>query len=116
MRDVNMGAGSGVIDPNRGANYTNQAGPPLRSIARSLAYKAIDTERDYQDAGKGNAARHEEKKMTVGEFICCMDEYISKARAEWVKAGGVPASLHDIRKVAGLAVQCMELHGAPLRQ
>lgn len=90
----------------------------LHTVAsRAEVYSAIDGERDYQDAGKGNARRHPEspKAMSVGEFILCMEEYLAKARLEWAKAGGIPLALHDIRKVTALGVQCMELHGAPRR-
>jgi hypothetical protein len=75
-------------------------------------FNVIEGERAYQDAGTGNAARHEEKAMSVGEFILCMEEYCAKERAAWCKAGGVTPSLHEIRKVTALGVHCMELHGA----
>lgn len=101
-------SGSGVVDPIQLKGK--------RSWRREHVYEAVDTERAYQDAGKGNAARHEQKAMTVGEFICCMEEYVAKARAEWVKAGGVQPALHDVRKAVALGVQCMEFHGAPPRQ
>jgi hypothetical protein len=87
----------------------------MPQASRTRVYSAVDSERLYQDAGKGNAARHDEKAMSPGEFIVCMEEYLAKARAAWCKAGGVEPSLHEIRKVTALGVHCMELHGAPFR-
>lgn len=83
---------------------------------RDTVYDAIDSERDYQDARKGNARRHDDRPMSVGEFIACMETYLTKARDAWARAGGVSRSLHEIRKVAALAVHCMEQHGAPMRE
>jgi hypothetical protein len=87
-------------------------------VPRAVVYAVIDGERDYQEAGKGNAQRHPDadKAMTPGEFILCMEKCLSDARDAWYKPQGGQASLEFVRKVAGLAVQCMELHGAPRRQ
>lgn len=85
-------------------------------VSRAEVYSVIDGERDYQDAGKGNAKRHEgQKAMSPGEFILCMEKCLSDARNVWYTPNGGTDSLPFIRKVAGLAVQAMELHGAPPR-
>jgi hypothetical protein len=85
---------------------------------REDVYKAIDSERAYQDAGKGNAKRHASapKTMSPGEFILCMEQCLSDARATWYKPDGGEACLDFVRKVSALGVHCMELHGAPLRE
>lgn len=83
---------------------------------RLIVYAAIDTERAYQDAQVGNAKRHEgQPPMTPGEHILCMEKCLQDARDIWYKPEGGQACLDHIRKVAALAVQCMERHGAPSR-
>lgn len=84
---------------------------------RAFVYTAIDSERDYQDAQKGNALRHENMPaMTPGEYILCMEKCLADARVEWYKPNGGVACLDHVRKVAALGVACMELHGAPFRK
>lgn len=85
--------------------------------SRSMVYAAIDSERNYQDAGAGNAARHpnQPKSMTPGEHILCMEKCLADARDAWYKPDGGTACLDFIRKVTALGVQCMEHHGAPPR-
>lgn len=85
--------------------------------SRSEAYNAIDTERDYQDAGKGNAKRHSDMPvMTPGEIILCMEKCLSDGRTAWYAPNGGTACLPFLRKVAALAVQAMEMYGAPIRE
>ncbi len=80
---------------------------------RSEVYAVIDGERDYQDAGRGNAKRHD--GMTPGEFILCMEKCLQDARVAWYAPNGGVACLDHVRKVSALGVQCMEVHGAPAR-
>lgn len=83
---------------------------------RKQVYEAIDTERDYQDAGRGNAKRHEgQPEMTPGEHLLCMEKCLTDARESWYKPDGGAACLDHVRKVAALAVACMERYGAPRR-
>lgn len=87
-----------------------------RSVERQLAYLAIDTERQYQNAGQGNAQRHVgAAPLTPGELILCMEKCLTDAREAWYKPDGGQACLPFVRKVAALAVQCMERYGAPMR-
>lgn len=84
---------------------------------REIVYSVIDGERNYQDAGQGNAERHEGMPdMTPGEIILCMEKLLDDARRTWYSPNGGKACLHDIRKIAAMGVQCMELHGAPHRE
>lgn len=86
-------------------------------INRNAVYYAIDGERDYQDAQKGNARRHEgQPEMTPGEIILCMEKCLSDAREAWYKPDGGTACLPFVRKVTALGVFAMELYGAPRRQ
>ncbi len=83
--------------------------------SRQAAYEAIDSERDYQDSlwpGHTDVAN----PLTIGEFLLLIDQYVHFARDQWVvESKPELETLHDIRKIAGIAVNCMEQHGAPKR-
>ncbi len=88
--------------------------------ARSEVYKALDSERDYQDhrwAGyAGLDGKHESATdRTLDEFILYMEEYLRKAREASV-SGDEAESLNAVRKVTALGVGCMERLGAPQRE
>jgi hypothetical protein len=79
-------------------------------VTRQEVYKAIDSERDYQEAKWGGHS-HE-----VGAYITMLRTYISRADEAWTSNNGDDAALEMVRKVASIAVHCMEEHGAPLRK
>jgi hypothetical protein len=83
---------------------------------RADVYKLIDGERDYQEGLWGSAVVHA-NELSVGDFVLMVEEYAARARKEWV---GQPypevKALDHMRKIAGIAVRCMEIHGAPPRQ
>lgn len=87
-------------------------------VARSEVYAAIDSERDFQDKfvipERGYYPTH-----TLGEFVLMLNQYAAQAMQKWThhkdSALGDEESLHEVRKVAALAVRCMEQHGAPKR-
>ena len=84
---------------------------------REEVYAAIDSERAYQDAQKGNSKRHDgQPQMSPGEFILVLEHLLLQARTEWYRPDGGVSCLEHIRKVAGSATQCMEVHGAPPRK
>ena len=88
----------------------------MDTTTRLKAYSAVDSERNYQDAGRGNAKRHEDMpEMTPGEFLLCREHCLATARASWYKPDGSVACLDHVRKITALGVQCMEIHGAPHR-
>lgn len=83
---------------------------------RDAVYRAIDSERDYQDRFWPGREQGGANRLTVGEFVLLLEEYILKARAEWtVEAKPEVNTLDMVRKVAGIAVNCMEQNGAPMR-
>jgi len=90
----------------------------MNSVPRSEVYKAIDSERDYQDGRIAEKFGHQPDEPThpVAAEILMMESYVARARAAWVDNKGVEPALHMVRKVAGLAVRCMEHHGAPMRK
>lgn len=85
-----------------------------QSISRELVYRHIDKERDYQEFL--SKLKQVKRDHSVGEFLILLHEYIEKAMNSWVTHDGNYHALVDIRKVAALAVQCLENHGCPERQ
>lgn len=89
--------------------------------SRQEVYAAIDTERAYQDkqwpsaewSGDNNVSPN---ALSIGEFILLMEEYASQARYSWTREKRPEMNaLNIVRKIAGIAVNCMEQHGAPKR-
>ncbi len=85
---------------------------------QSDIYAAIESERAYQDAlWKDSEHPEHSNPLTIGEFILLIEEYAMKARKEWSEEPKPEiAALNTIRKIAGIAVNCMEQHGAPQRE
>lgn len=79
-------------------------------MERSRVYEIIDSERDYQDK-KWSGQKHE-----PGAYILLLEEYVKRAREIWANSDGDLPALDCVRKVAGIAVHCMEEHGAPSRK
>jgi hypothetical protein len=79
---------------------------------REEVFKVIDGERDYQDNLKlGPDGRTDGKKKTIGDYLTLIRDYLRKADAAHTgNPGNVPA-LHQIRKAAAIAVQCLETIG-----
>lgn len=87
-------------------------------ITRDEVYALIDGERYYQDNvikpdinRTGSAGMH-----SVGEFLVMMDTYLKRAMRAWTEGAGDRDASDNIRKVAGIAVTCMEQNGAPERE
>lgn len=90
-------------------------GPPF---PRDSAYYAIDTERDYQDALGEDRCEFEQNRMrnhSVGDHLVMLKVYVDRALLAWTDNPGDAKALDVVRKVAGIAVRCMEYHGAPER-
>lgn len=93
--------------------------PPM--CDRATVYKAIDSERDYQQKKwRHIRGEHElkESQHPVSSWILFMEEYLARARR--FSTGGETGMAHvntmsEIRKVAALAVACMEHRGTCLR-
>ena len=85
---------------------------------RNEVYAAIDSERNYQDARRGNSARTDlDDNRDLGSMILLIEEYLGKTRTAFSgpHPAGKAAAVEQLRKVAALAVLAMEYHGAPLR-
>lgn len=86
-------------------------------VPRKEVYKAIDTERDYQDLIWRLADDPSfVNELTIGEFVLLVEEYAAKARNVWTNQPKPELeTLEFMRKIAGITVNCMEQHGAPKR-
>lgn len=85
---------------------------------RAEAYKAVDSERDFQDNFVLPERRYYQTH-TLGEHILMIGQYADQARQKWTHHSDkeeVPPSLEEVRKIAALCIRCMEQHGAPLRK
>jgi hypothetical protein len=87
-----------------------------RQIARekrTAAFKAINTERNFQEALKAQVGGHPPKSIEC--YVLYMDSYMEKLKQQlsfdWSPRCS-ERSLDILRKVAALAVACMEEHGA----
>lgn len=90
--------------------------------ARKEVYAAIDTERAYQDrmwAGTASSRNpgHDKnaQQRTLDEFALYIKGYADDLARIASHSDDPAEKLNFVRKVAGLAVACMEAHGAPPR-
>ena len=81
--------------------------------SREHVYKVIDTEREYQDLL--DDTRTDGSDHTVGDYVTMMQHYQNELVRAWTLNPGDAAALEVMRKIAGIAVHCMEDHGAPTR-
>jgi hypothetical protein len=84
---------------------------------RDKVYEAIDSERNYQDKFV-LPERQYYQTHTLGEFILMLNQYSAQAMSKWTHHSDIepPESLEEVRKIAAIAVRCMEQHGAPNRK
>lgn len=80
-------------------------------MKRKKVYKMIDEERDYQDSLCKDTFRHSESDRSVPAELLMLKVYIDKASEDWTKNHGDIPALHQVRKIAALAVRCLENHG-----
>jgi hypothetical protein len=85
---------------------------------RAEVYHAIDTERDYQDALWNQDIALGKGAHSIEEWIVYLEDYLGEAKHFLSRMPAATARMHTmplIRKVAAMAVCCMEQHGAPVR-
>lgn len=89
----------------------------MRDSAREAAYAAIDTERDYQESKWGGSASSGEPGAgrSIDEFALYIQGYANDLANVAAHTLDATEKLNFVRKVGGLAVACMEQHGAPHR-
>jgi len=87
------------------------------SMERTEVYYKIDGERDYQDlrwSPRRDKNNTPDKQKPPAEWINYIEYHLNKAK-EQVYLLEDENALAEIRKVAALAVRCLELHGCPER-
>lgn len=85
---------------------------------RQEVYRAIDSERNYQDKKWGLDRATSGGKHSPEEFLLYMEDYIDEAR-RFTSRHSCPAGptfvLHTMRKLAAMAIACMEQNGVAYR-
>lgn len=90
---------------------------------RSDVYRAIDSERNYQDSRWGKTLSGDRPPTelqpggtrTVDEFALYIVGYAHKLLDNASTFAITKDKLNIIRKISALGVACMEQHGAPMR-
>ena len=83
---------------------------------RQEVYEVIDGERLYQDnLSLGPDGRTDWREKSVGDYLTLIREYSRRADESYAGNPGDTPALHMVRKIAGICVQCLEVHGAPPR-
>ena len=73
---------------------------------RKIVYKLIDEEREYQDdLGDDRTDGH---THSVTDELILMQVYLQRALAEWANNPGDLYALVQVKKVAAIAVRCLE--------
>lgn len=80
-------------------------------MKREEVYKLIDGEREYQNEIWGT----DQDSKAVGSHLTLLDTYLKEAKDGYTYTDGNRKALETIRKIAALAVRCMELHDTPAR-
>lgn len=83
-------------------------------MTREEVYHLINGERDYQD--HLSSERTDGTQHSVGDYVTMLTYYVSKLQEAWTMNPGTTQALDVMRKCAGIAVHCMEDHGAPARK
>lgn len=85
---------------------------------RTDVYTIIDEERAYQTKRWNRETTKSGGYHSITEWLVYMQDYINEALHTASRESDSKAdelALHNIRKVAAMAVACMEEHGAPSR-
>jgi peptidoglycan L-alanyl-D-glutamate endopeptidase CwlK len=84
-------------------------------MKRKDVYNLIDGERRYQDSLGPNRMEPTPEPHSVGDYTTMMAHYQAQLIRDWTLNPGDTKALDVMRKMAGIAVHCMEDHGAPAR-
>jgi len=83
---------------------------------RSEVYAVIDGEREYQENLPPNRSEDAKRTRMVSEYLTMLDHYVRHAQDAWTLRAGIEEPMKDMRKIAALAVRCMEEWGAIPRE
>lgn len=87
------------------------------NMERIEVYKCLDTERDYQDlrwSPRREKNNTPDAEKPPAEWLNYIEYHLNKAK-ESVYMLEDENALAEVRKIAALAVRCLELHGCPKR-
>lgn len=87
---------------------------PTYGAERAEAYRAIDSERDFQDALRARGV-YDSADKSIGDYLTLICSYTTKACDAYTTNKGDKPAVAVIRKIAALCVAAMEDHGAPMR-
>ena len=85
-------------------------------MKREDVYKLIDGERAYQDGLGTDRVEDNRQQRTVCEELVLLQVYVQRAMVVWANTPGDSEAEGMMRKIAGIAVRCMENHDAPGRK
>jgi len=63
-----------------------------------------------------DSTRTDGNKKTVGDYITMLQHYQNQLVSAWTTNAGNEKALDIVRKIGGIAVHCIEDHGAPKRE
>lgn len=81
-------------------------------MQRDEVFKLIDEEREYQERRWPKPGH----SHSVTEYLVYMRDYIETALHDVTHTNGDYAIRQNVRKIAALAVACMEEHNTPRRE
>ena len=87
-----------------------------RANTRAEVYAVIDGERNYQENLPPTRSVNPKRIREVSEYLTMLDHYVRHAQDAWTTQVGHEVPLDDMRKIAALAVRCMEDWGALPRE
>ena len=88
------------------------------NVSREEVYKAIDSEREYQDSRWNGDTTSSDGIHPLSEWFLYIEDYVNEAKhilAREAEQTAYPKVSNIMRKVAGMAVCAMEQNGAPKR-
>jgi hypothetical protein len=87
------------------------------NMKREEVYAAVDSERDYQDAGLTKEDSHIVEEFDIAHALNAIQYNLDKAREVWYK-GHEPHqdTMNYLRKIAGICVNMGEKKGMPKRE
>jgi hypothetical protein len=101
--DLSVEESKEMVDNLRLNKYPER---PKTMVSRDEIYKMINGERDYQD--KSNFA-YDDSSWSISDWVVFIRRYLEKID-DWT--GHPKEQMDEMRKVAALAVACMEFNGA----
>ncbi len=86
-----------------------------RAVCRPDIFDAIRKEREYQDKKWAEfEQRVPDRDKAIADWLLYMEYQVKEAK-DRLYAIDHEGAMHEVRKIAALAVACMEYNGAPER-